>query len=142
MGAPEPVVFPREIWDPVSREGLDLCRKLLDKDPQRRLTAAQALAHPWFQDPTKPSPFGNVSGLSVSLFEGLMQYQAYNKLKRAVLQLPTRELSEFQIQELRKKFMALDTTGDGLLSPEELLKAMRHVGYEMSTTELENLVDS
>merc|ERR1712187_69771 len=67
---------------------------------------------------------------------------AYNKLKRAVLQLLTRELSEFQIQELRKKFMALDTEGDGLLSPTELLTAMRHVGYEMSPAELEHLVDS
>merc|ERR1711920_876121 len=118
------------------------CKKLLEKDPQKRLTADQALAHPWFQDPAKPSPFGNVSGLSVSIFEGLMQYQAYNKLKRAVLQLLTRELSEFQIQELRKKFMALDTEGDGLLSPKELLTAMRHVVYEMSPAELEHLVDS
>lgn len=79
-----------------------------------------------FKDPTKPSPFGNVSGLSavareisrfisfekrsrrreVSIFEGLKQYQAYNKLKRAVLQLLTRELSEFQIQELEKLLKA------------------------------------
>merc|ERR1712039_44047 len=118
------------------------CRKLLEKDPQRRLTADQALEHTWFKDPTKPSPYGNVEGLSYSIFEGLMQYQAYNKLKRAVLQLLTRELSEFQIQELRKKLMALDTEGDGLLSPKELLTAMRHVGYEMSPAELEHLVDS
>merc|ERR1711920_1103516 len=116
------------------------CKKLLEKDPQKRLTADQALAHPWFKDPSKPSPYGNVEGLSVSIFEGLMQYQAYNKLKRAVLQLLTRELSEFQIQELRNKFMALDTQGDGLLSPEELVRGMRHVGYEMSNEELDQVV--
>ncbi|CAE7672850.1 CPK33 [Symbiodinium sp. CCMP2592] len=66
--------------------------------------------------------------------------KAYNKLKRAVLQLLTRELSEFQIQELRAKFMALDTHGDGLLSPEELVEGMRHVGYEMSEKELEQVM--
>merc|ERR1740121_2984530 len=59
---PEPVVFPREVWEAVSKEGMDLCRALLEKCPQKRLTAAQALAHQWFQDPSKPSPFGNPSG--------------------------------------------------------------------------------
>ena len=54
-----------------------------------------------------------------------------------MLQLLTRELSEFQIQELRAKFMALDKEGDGLLSPEELVEGMCHVGYEMSQRELE-----
>ncbi|CAE8611295.1 unnamed protein product [Polarella glacialis] len=136
----EPVQFPSKIWAVVSEEACDLCRKLLEKSPKNRLGAAQALAHPWFQDPSKPSPFGNVEGLSVSIFDGLMQYQAYNKLKRAVLQLLTRELSEFQIQELRGKFMALDTQGDGLLSPEELIDGMRHVGYEMSASELSQIM--
>merc|ERR1711920_820921 len=118
------------------------CKKLLEKDPQRRLSAGQALTHPWFKDPSKPSPYGNVEGLSVSIFEGLMQYQAYNKLKRAVLQLLTRELSEFQIQELRNKFMALDTEGDGLLSPTELLEGMRHVDYKMTKSELEQIMSA
>jgi len=71
-----------------------------------------------------------------------MQYQAYNKLKKAVLQLLTRELSEFQIQELRNKFLALDKEGDGLLSPEELIQGMRHVGYELNEAELEQLLYS
>lgn len=97
--ATEPVEFPQETWALVSRDALELCKKLLERNPKNRLSAAQALAHAWFKDPTKPSPYGNIEGLSVSIFEGLKQYQAYNKLKRAVLQLLTRELSEFQIQE-------------------------------------------
>eukprot|EP00931_Biecheleriopsis_adriatica_P065518 TRINITY_DN40032_c0_g1_i1.p1 TRINITY_DN40032_c0_g1~~TRINITY_DN40032_c0_g1_i1.p1 ORF type:complete len:957 (+),score=179.99 TRINITY_DN40032_c0_g1_i1:101-2971(+) len=137
---PEPVQFPKDIWQPVSEDAADLCRKLLEKSPKNRPSASQALTHPWFLDPSKPSPFGNVEGLSVSIFDGLMQYQAYNKLKRAVLQLLTRELSEFQIQELRGKFMALDKQGDGLLSAEELVEGMRHVGYRMSQDELQQIV--
>eukprot|EP00434_Breviolum_minutum_P035920 symbB.v1.2.031809.t1/scaffold3631.1/size52987/3 len=140
ISSPDPVQFPVDIWAQVSPEACDLCRKLLEKSPKNRLSATQALMHEWFRDPTKPSPFGNVEGLSVSIFDGLKQYQAYNKLKRAVLQLLTRELSEFQIQELRAKFMALDKQGDGLLSCEELIEGMRHVGYEMSQTELEQIM--
>jgi len=140
ISADEPVRFPPEIWHPVSKEALDLTRKLLEKCPRKRLDASAALAHPWFIDPNKPSPFGNVSALSVSIFDGLMKYQAYNKLKRAVLQLLTRELSEFQIQELRKKFMALDTGGDGLLCTEELLEGMRHVGYEIKRDDIKQIM--
>ena len=80
----EPVQFPMEIWSQVSPQARDLCKKLLEKSPKARLSATQALAHDWFQDPSKPSPFGNVEGLSVSIFDGLKQYQAYNKLKRAL----------------------------------------------------------
>lgn len=138
--SPEPVQFPKEVFQSVSSDAQNLCRKLLEKSPKNRFTAAQALAHPWFRDPSKPSPFGNPECLSASIFDGLMQYQAYNKLKRAVLQLLTRELSEFQIQELRGKFMALDTQGDGLLSPDELIEGMRLVGYEMTPQELNKLM--
>jgi len=140
ISAEEPVHFPPEIWHPVTKDALDLTRRLLEKDPRKRLGASGALAQPWFADPLKPSPFGNVSALSVSIFDGLMKYQAYNKLKRAVLQLLTRELSEFQIQELRKKFMALDTQGDGLLCTEELLEGMRHVGYEIKGDDVKQIM--
>jgi calcium-dependent protein kinase len=139
---PTPVVFPRDIFGNVSPEAQDLCQKLLEKDPKNRLSAKQALEHVWFQDPSKPTPYGDKGGLSMSIFDGLMKYQAYNKLKRAVLQLLTRELSEYQIQELRKKFNALDSTGDGLLSPEDLIAGMRHIGYEMTEGELANIMAS
>jgi len=140
IASPDPVELSGDAWSHVSTEAKDLCSKLLCKDPACRFSADEALSHSWLRDPAKPSPFGNVEGLSVSIFDGLLKYQAYNKLKRAVLQLLTRELSEFQIQEIRKKFMALDKQGDGMLSPEELILGMRHVGYEMSDKELEGIV--
>merc|ERR1719272_2303785 len=133
---PAPVEFPRDIFANVSPEAKDLCQNLLEKDPEKRFSAKQALEHTWFLDPSKPSPYGDKGGLSVSIFEGLIKYQAYNKLKKAVLQLLTRELSEYQIQELRKKFNALDSQGDGMLSPSELNEGMRHIGYEMKDEEL------
>eukprot|EP00747_Dinoflagellata_sp_TGD_P065176 gnl/TRDRNA2_/TRDRNA2_154246_c0_seq1.p1 gnl/TRDRNA2_/TRDRNA2_154246_c0~~gnl/TRDRNA2_/TRDRNA2_154246_c0_seq1.p1 ORF type:complete len:556 (+),score=119.84 gnl/TRDRNA2_/TRDRNA2_154246_c0_seq1:167-1669(+) len=134
------VDFPEDTWKAVSPEARDLCHGLLERNPKKRLSADQALAHTWFRDPSKPSPFGNVEGLSASIFDGLMKYQCYNKLKRGVLQILTRELSEKQIQELRKKFMALDTQGDGLLSPNELMIGMQHIGYEMSQQDLSRIM--
>lgn len=39
--------FDPQWWSEVSENAKDLIRKLLSRDPKQRLTAAQALAHPW-----------------------------------------------------------------------------------------------
>jgi serine/threonine protein kinase len=41
--------FPDEKWDKISYEALDFVRKLLEKDPAKRLSAKQALAHLWLR---------------------------------------------------------------------------------------------
>ncbi|CAE8642263.1 unnamed protein product, partial [Polarella glacialis] len=119
----KPVRLPDEQFGSLSAEARDLCQRLLEKDPKRRLSSGQALAHPWFRNPAMPSPYGNTNTgvLNAWVFEGLRQYQAHNKLRRAALQLlALSELAEEQVQEFRDAFMALDAQGDGLLSPEEL----------------------
>jgi len=132
--------MPDEAWKDVSQRARELSLALLRKCPKKRLNAAQALAQPWFRDPAKPSPFGNAGELSSSIFDGLAEYRAHNKLKRAVLQLLARELSEGQVEELRAQFMALDSMGDGLLSLEELAEGMQRAGCCMSSEELEQIV--
>lgn len=89
-----------------------------------------------------PSPYGNINTgtLDASVFQGLRQYQAHNKLRRAGLQLLARDLLEHQVQELRDAFMALDSQGDGLLSPEELAEGARRVDCELGEEEPEQLV--
>ena len=39
--------FPAEDWGRTSRECRDFIRRLLQKDPRRRMTAREAMAHPW-----------------------------------------------------------------------------------------------
>jgi serine/threonine protein kinase len=41
------VQFPRELWAPISAEAQDLVARMLDRNPATRITAQQALAHPW-----------------------------------------------------------------------------------------------
>jgi len=44
-----PVAFPPPAWDGVSSEAKALCRAMLCADPSKRITAAAARAHAWFQ---------------------------------------------------------------------------------------------
>ncbi|KAL3943195.1 MAG: hypothetical protein SGBAC_002725 [Bacillariaceae sp.] len=43
------VEFPKNDWSGVSKDARDLIRKMLKSDPEERLTAKQALEHPWMQ---------------------------------------------------------------------------------------------
>jgi len=132
--------FMAEAWSNISPQAIDLCTGLLEKEPAKRLTATQALEHPWLTDPEKPSAFGNKEEITMSRLKGLVSYPAYDKFKRAVYLMLTKELSEQQTQELRKLFMALDVTGDGVLSPKELMDGMHHVGLDLPDDELAKLV--
>lgn len=51
------VAYPSKLWDPLSKEAMNLCQALLQKNPCDRLTAKQALQHPWFKkfEAEKPS---------------------------------------------------------------------------------------
>lgn len=43
-------------WECVSPEGKDMSRRLLEKDPNRRLNHAQCLQHAWLQSQNQPVP--------------------------------------------------------------------------------------
>nr|XP_020852249.1 serine/threonine-protein kinase Chk2 isoform X2 [Phascolarctos cinereus] len=46
-----------EVWEAVSDKALDLVKKLLVVDPEKRYTTEEALAHPWLQDEEMKSKF-------------------------------------------------------------------------------------
>jgi serine/threonine-protein kinase Chk2 len=48
--------FPLECWGDVSTGAINLIKALLQADPQKRLTAIQALRHPWIQQQARPVP--------------------------------------------------------------------------------------
>lgn len=43
------VPFPPQYWQNLTQEAKDLVKKMLEKDPKNRLSAAKALEHPWFK---------------------------------------------------------------------------------------------
>ncbi|XP_068937871.1 serine/threonine-protein kinase Chk2 isoform X1 [Petaurus breviceps papuanus] len=46
-----------EVWEAISDKALDLVKKLLVVDPEKRYTTEEALAHPWLQDEEMKSKF-------------------------------------------------------------------------------------
>jgi len=76
--------FPHEYWHTISAEAKDFVRKLLVVDPKQRMTAEDALAHPWLNGKTPGKVNDEVAGKIANymkkhrtqskVFEGTMKY--------------------------------------------------------------------
>jgi len=65
--------FPEEDWDAISEEAHDFIRKLLVIDPNQRMTATEALHHPWLE---------NVDARHDTSVEIKEKLQSYNKHRK------------------------------------------------------------
>ena len=84
------------------------CR-LLEKDPEARLTVEEALKHPWLsQDATAPAPL-----LSSIVVERLRSFTRTTRLERLLLNVAANQLTNKEIDRLADMFRALDFDGDG-----------------------------
>jgi calcium-dependent protein kinase len=132
--------FPSPEWDDISDEAKDFIRKLLDRDPDRRPTAAQALHHPWIskhvvEEPgvPKPKPFGHRRGVSdaslrISMnsdrrfaFKKLLDNVKVEKNLRRVASVLTPSEASF----LARVFRKVDKDNDGRITTEDIDKAVQ-----------------
>jgi Ca2+-binding EF-hand superfamily protein len=105
--------FPADI--PVSSEAMDLIGRMLQSNPVTRITAREALAHPWLNGsaPTQP--------LVAGLFTNLGQIAAQSKLKKLLLEcLSTDLFSALELKQISNAFEEIDSNGDGHITLEEL----------------------
>ncbi|XWS42171.1 hypothetical protein CRYUN_Cryun17cG0145100 [Craigia yunnanensis] len=108
--------FRRKPWPTISNSAKDFVKKLLVKDPRARLTAAQALSHPWVREG------GNASEIPVdiSVLNNLRQFVKYSRLKQFALRALASTLNEEEIADLRDQFDAIDVDKNGSISLEEM----------------------
>jgi len=116
------------VWQNVSKDAKDLVRGLLEKDTQKRLTAAQVLEHGWIQG---RAPNASGEHLGEHLVENLRKFGLKNNFQKAAITLIAAHLKESQIKVLREAFIALDTDHDGALSVQELRAGLVQVDWEI-----------
>ncbi|XP_022739547.1 calcium-dependent protein kinase SK5-like isoform X2 [Durio zibethinus] len=130
--------FDSEPWPAISESAKDLIRKMLDRNPKRRLTAHQVLCHPWIVDdtiaPEKP--------LDSAVLSRLKQFSAMNKLKKMALRVISERLSEEEIGGLKELFKMIDTDNSGTITFEELKDGLKRVGSELMESEIKDLMDA
>ena len=153
--------FATEEWEAVSQEAKRFVSSLLQKNPEDRPTAEQALGHPWFAKsgvltvstegaelPVQgifdglQSPVGTPGTSLTSTLKRLKGFHTHNKLKKAALKVIAQQLTESEIDSLRDHFVALDEDKSGKLTVQEISKSLLDGGFHVVDGEIKELVDS
>ena len=99
-------------------------KKMLEFDPAKRISAAEALQHKWIKLHTSGDKVEK--SLAKKTLSNLKNFRGELKLKRATMAFIASQLvSKEETKDLEKMFQELDENGDGKLSKEEVLN-----GYE------------
>jgi calcium-dependent protein kinase len=101
----------------------DLVRKLLVNDPNKRLTAEQALAHPWTQ-----GHGASDEAIPANVLKNIASFQKSCKLKKAVGRVLSNQMTDEDKEQVKDLFQKFDKNGDGKLGGDEIKELMNYVG--------------
>ncbi|CAA3028828.1 Hypothetical predicted protein [Olea europaea subsp. europaea] len=132
----EEIDFESQPWPSISNNAKDLVRRMLMKDPKKRITSVQVLEHPWIkgQAPDKP--------IDSAVLSRMKQFRAMNKLKKLALKVIAQSLSEEEIKGLKAMFTNMDTDKSGAITYEELKSGLARLGSKLSEVEVKQLMEA
>jgi len=131
------VVFKKQIWNSVSPQLKDLTKRLLDINPETRLTYAEASKHPWFDGDISPS-----AALNDTMIQKFQSCGSFHRLKRKVLSEALKYLEMDEIQDLALIFSQLDEDGDGYITKEEMVRGLIQLGYKVSSHDSKVIIEN
>jgi len=114
-------------FDKISKQAKNLISKLLEKNPDERISAEQALKHDWFnKTKTKEMLFDTAKQNIKSMLGKLCSYKSHYKLQQVAIAFIVHNIS--QTEEVKRIFYAfqlIDDNGDGRITKEELIKGLQ-----------------
>ncbi|KAI9113326.1 hypothetical protein K1719_015851 [Acacia pycnantha] len=125
-------------WPSVSASAKDLIRKMLAYDPKKRITAADALEHPWMKVGGQASD----KPIDSAVLIRMKQFRAMNKMKKLALKVIAENLSEEEIKGLKQMFNNMDTDNSGTITLEELRAGLTKLGSKLNESEIQQLMDA
>ncbi|CAH8266204.1 unnamed protein product [Arabidopsis lyrata] len=105
-------------WPSCSSEGKEFVKRLLNKDYRKRMSAVQALTHPWLRDDSRVIP------LDILIYKLVKAYLHATPLRRAALKALAKALTENELVYLRAQFLLLGPNKDGSVSLENFKMAL------------------
>ncbi|KMT09610.1 hypothetical protein BVRB_6g130630 [Beta vulgaris subsp. vulgaris] len=131
--------FRRKPWPTISSGAKDFVKKLLVKDPRTRLTAAQALSHPWVREG------GNALDIpiDISVLRNMRQFVKYSRMKQFALRALASTLNEEELADLRDQFDAIDIDKSGTISLEEMRQALaKDLPWKLKDSRVTEIVEA
>ncbi|KAL2320646.1 hypothetical protein Fmac_029615 [Flemingia macrophylla] len=134
--------FDEAPWPSLSADAIDFVKRLLNKDCRRRLTAAQALSHPWLAnhcDDVK-IPFDMI------IHKLVKAYICSSSLRKSALGALAKTLTLVQLAYLREQFNILGPNKSGLISMQNfktgILRSATDAAKDSRVLDYVNMVSS
>ncbi|XP_022952423.1 CDPK-related protein kinase-like [Cucurbita moschata] len=102
-------------WPSLSSEAKDFVKRLLNKDPRKRLTAAQALSHPWIRNYN-----GAKVPIDILIFKLMRVYMRSSSLRKAALRAVSKTLTVDELSYLKEQFELLEPNKNGFITLETI----------------------
>ncbi|CAN6819998.1 unnamed protein product [Brassica oleracea] len=112
--------FDEPPWPSLSLEAKDFVKRLLYKDPRKRMTASQALMHPWIAGCKK-----NMSiPFDILIFKQIKAYLKSSSLRKAALMALSKTLITDEVLYLKAQFALLAPNINGLITLDNITSAL------------------
>lgn len=110
----------KERWGYLANESIDFTRCLLHVDPRKRLTAQQALRHPFISS----KHFSQRLQVDSSVLEAMCDFGHQSKFRRSCLFIMAWSLSSEERAAVEEYFLAMDQNHSGAITYEDLKSVM------------------
>ncbi|KMT15203.1 hypothetical protein BVRB_3g063140 [Beta vulgaris subsp. vulgaris] len=118
--------FDEAPWPTLTPEAIDFVKRLLNKDYRKRLTAAQALSHPWLygfhQDIKIPQ--------DMIVYRLVRAYICSSSLRKAALGALAKTLTVPQLAYLKEQFQMLSPSKNGYISMQNFKTAALRIATD------------
>ena len=114
-------------FDNISENALDLIKKLLNKDIDSRISAQEALNHPWFKENKSKELFNEILNENIieKLLNNLKNYKKVSVIQENALDYLVHNFPQMKdVINSCKLFNQIDINGDGKITEEELFKGL------------------
>ena len=136
-----PVEFNDAIWSQISDEAKDLITKLLQKDMRDRISAEDALVHPWLHMKLDDKTIDKKAAQEA--LDRMKAFRATKSIQSAIWTYMTHYVAAKEEKEtMLYIFKALDRDNDGQLSKEEVKEGYRNYFTIPTTYSVDGIFDS
>jgi calcium-dependent protein kinase len=128
-------------FNKISKNAKDLISKLLLNDPEKRISAEEALNHPWFIDNKSKELYNHINDENIlkNLIENLKNYKNHSVIQQTALAFLVHNFPQLKdVINACKLFNQIDTNGDGKINKKELYEGLKE---KIKLDNLESIVN-
>jgi len=112
-------------WSDISKDALDFVQRLLVVCPDRRLTAQQALEHPWIATRRLDPELPGTTSIDERIADSLVCFTQQSCFRRGCMRLMAWCLSKEERGEVREAFLELDKRHTGSIHAPDLRRVLQ-----------------